>query len=66
MRFSAGEFIRRKMYHSISLIKHCILREGLVLLCFQDGGPSAGESDKKRDVRQLSREASEDNEVFGM
>uniref|UniRef100_A0A452TDD7 Myelin basic protein n=1 Tax=Ursus maritimus TaxID=29073 RepID=A0A452TDD7_URSMA len=31
----------------------------------QDGGPSAGESDKKRDVRQLSREASEDNEVFG-
>lgn len=54
------------MYHSISLIKHCILREGLVLLCFQDGGPSAGESDKKRDVRQLSREASEDNEVFGM
>ncbi|XP_040488362.1 myelin basic protein isoform X6 [Ursus maritimus] len=31
----------------------------------KDGGPSAGESDKKRDVRQLSREASEDNEVFG-
>lgn len=43
-----------------------ISREGLVLFCFQDGESSAGESDKKKDVRQLSREASEDNEVFGM
>uniref|UniRef100_A0A7N5P7G4 Myelin basic protein n=1 Tax=Ailuropoda melanoleuca TaxID=9646 RepID=A0A7N5P7G4_AILME len=31
----------------------------------QDGEPSAGESDKKRDIRQLSQEALEDNEVFG-
>lgn len=31
----------------------------------KDGESSAGESDKKKDVRQLSREASEDNEVFG-
>ncbi|XP_045880180.1 myelin basic protein isoform X5 [Meles meles] len=31
----------------------------------KEGESSAGESDKKRDIRQLSREASEDNEVFG-
>lgn len=43
-----------------------MLRGGLVLFCFQDGEASAGEPDKKRDVRRLSQEASEDSEVFGM
>lgn len=42
------------------------LKKGLFcVVFFQDGGTNGGESEKKRNLCDLSRETSEDNDVFG-
>ena len=48
--------------------KHIILRVYVVLVFFspQDSETNRGEYEKKRNTRDLSREISEDSDVFGM